>query len=350
MLFWIVWFPASWYLPIDLDQFGLRRLQSWLVFVSMGLFMMLGLILLARDTLWLLVWLSKRLGRRRGELDRRERREALRQMVNVGTLFGAAALSGGAFVGARRRASVVEVPIPVEDLPAELDGFRIVQISDLHVGYTIDRAYVEAIVACVNDLNADIVAVTGDLTDGTVEQLRNDVEPLSGLESRYGSFFVTGNHDYYYGQGREWVEEAQRLGLEALINEHRLVDHRGGRVLVAGVPDYKAGDFVEEHASDPRESLDGAPEADVKILLAHQPRSVEEAAAVGFELQLSGHTHGGQIFPFQLVARMTQPFIAGLHRVRGTWLYINGGTGYWGPPFRLFAPSEITVLTLIRGR
>lgn len=350
MLFWILWFPASWILPIDLDQFGLRRMQSWLIFISMGFFMLLGQTLLARDAGLILLWLSKKLGASAAEPERPDRRQALEQILNVGTLFAAATLGAGTFVGARRRAAVREISVPISGLNPGLDGFRIVQISDLHVGYTIGRQYVEAVVDCVNDLNGDIVAITGDLTDGTVEQLRPDVAPLARLQSRYGSFFVTGNHDYYYGHGREWVEEAQRLGLDALVNEFRVIEHQGGRALIAGVPDYKAGDFVEDHASSPADSLADAPETDVRILLAHQPRSAAAGASAGFDLQLSGHTHGGQIFPFQLVARLTQPFIAGLHRVEDMWLYVNRGTGYWGPPFRLLAPSEITVLTLIRDQ
>ncbi len=356
LLLCVLWFPAGIFLPVNLDPVGLGWLQRWIMFLAIGVFIILGLVVLARDALWLTLWglgrLTQRIRERRGDPrvpSRPERREALRQVLNLGTLFATASVGAGAFVGARRVASVEQVEIPVAGLPRALEGFRIVQISDIHVGNTVTRPFVEEVVRCVNDLGADLIALTGDLTDGTVPQLRRHVEPLERLEARYGAFFVTGNHDYYFGQGEEWVAEARRLGMIALVNEHRLIEHGEGRLLVAGVPDYKAGDFVERHRSDPSAAIRGAPRADLRILLAHQPRSAAEAEAAGFDIQLSGHTHGGQIFPFHFAARLTQPVIAGLHRLGRLWVYVNRGTGYWGPPFRLFAPSEISLITLRRG-
>ncbi len=254
------------------------------------------------------------------------------------------------FANARRRARVKRVEIPLRDLPDALDGFSIVQISDIHVGPTIKRGYVDAIVDAVNALDADLVAVTGDLVDGSVQDLAPHTEPLARLRARHGAFFVTGNHEYYSGE-RAWTAEFKRLGLRVLLNEHVVLLHRGAPVVIAGVTDYSSHHFNAAQRSDPVTALAGAPsDAAAKILLAHQPRSAAAAATAGFHLQLSGHTHGGQFWPWTLFVRFQQPFTAGLHRLNNLWVYISRGTGYWGPPNRFGAPSEITVLRLVPAR
>lgn len=251
------------------------------------------------------------------------------------------------FVNARRRARIRRVDVPIAGLPAPLHGFSIAQISDVHLGPTIKGDYLARVVDAVNDLGADMVAVTGDLVDGTVSDIAPHTAPLARLASRHGTFFVTGNHEYIWGAGA-WVRELRRRGVVVLMNEHVVLRHEGAAVVVAGVVDYSAGYFDRAQASDPARAMTGAPEgAGVRVLLAHQPRSAFAAAAVGFDLQLSGHTHGGQVFPWKYLVRLQQPFIAGLHRVGGLWLYISRGTGYWGPPQRLGAPSEITFLRLV---
>jgi predicted MPP superfamily phosphohydrolase len=250
---------------------------------------------------------------------------------------------------ARRRARVVTIEVPIDDLPPALDGFTIVQISDIHVGPTIKRRYVDAIVDAVNRLKPDLIAVTGDVVDGSVPQLRDHTRPLSRLSARHGAFLVTGNHEYYAGADA-WIEEFRRLGLHVLLNEHVVVEHEGARAVIAGVTDYSAAHFDPAHRSDPAAALAGAPgDVLIKVLLAHQPRSAEAAAEAGFTLQLSGHTHGGQFFPWNFFVRLQQPFTAGLARLNGLWVYTSRGTGYWGPPKRLGAPSEITRLRLVPG-
>jgi len=237
-----------------------------------------------------------------------------------------------------RRPRVVRVTIPIEDLPADLAGLRIVQISDLHVGPTIRRRFVEWVVDATNALAPDLVAVTGDVADGFVPELREHVAPLARLRAPLGRFFVTGNHEYYWDP-RGWTRELERLGLSVLSNEHRLLVRGNGRLLLAGVTDLSAG-------PDPVAAVAGAPDSDVRVLLAHQPRSAYAARDAGFHLQLSGHTHGGQFFPFNLLVRLFQPFVSGLHRLEAMWLYVSRGTGYWGPPLRLGAPPEITLIEL----
>lgn len=251
------------------------------------------------------------------------------------------------YINARRVARVVHVDVPIANLPPALHGFSIAQISDVHVGPTIRRNHVEAIVAAVNQLEADAIAITGDLVDGSVLELASHVAPLAQLRAKYGAFFVTGNHEYYSGE-RAWTNELRRLGLRVLMNEHVVLDHGDAKLVIAGVTDYSAHHFDPVNRSDPAAALADAP-ADVgaKILLAHQPRSASQAAAAGFDLQLSGHTHGGQFWPWNFFVRFQQPFTAGLDRLGALWIYTSRGTGYWGPPKRFGAPSEITRIRLV---
>jgi predicted MPP superfamily phosphohydrolase len=252
----------------------------------------------------------------------------------------------GMFI-ARRRPGVIEVKIPVANLPQALHGFSIAQISDMHVGPTIKRGFVEGVVRRVNGLNADLIAVTGDLVDGSVQQLSPHTAPLAGLAARHGAYFVTGNHEYYSGE-RAWTEEIRRLGLRVLKNEHVVLQHDGASLVLAGVTDYSAHHFDPAQRSDPAAALRGAPvDAGARVLLAHQPSSAAAAAEAGFDVQLSGHTHGGQFWPWNLFIHFFQPFSSGLHRLRDLWVYVSRGTGYWGPPNRFGVPSEITRIRLV---
>ena len=306
---------------------------TWAGMLALGLFAMLLVSTLLRDAVLLLAWPF--------DLPPLAPSTALAVPVLalVGTLWG--------LVASRRTARVRDVEVPIADLPAALQGFTIAQISDIHVGPTVKRPYVQAIVDAVNRLQADAVAVTGDLVDGRVADLREDVAPLAGLRSRHGSFFVTGNHEYYSGAG-EWIGLLQAMGLRVLSNEHVVLEHDGARLVMAGVTDYSAHHFEPGQRSDPQKALAGAPaDAGVRVLLAHQPRSADAAADAGFDVQLSGHTHGGQFWPFNLFVPLQQPFTAGLHRLRRLWVYTSRGTGYWGPPLRLGAPSEITRLRFV---
>ena len=259
----------------------------------------------------------------------------------------AALLTLVGLVNARRTAKVRTVDVALIGLPAALHGFTIAQISDLHVGATIKRRYVEAVVDAVNGLEADMIAVTGDLVDGSVRQLAGHTEPLARLRARHGAFFVTGNHEYYSG-ANSWIAEARRLGLRVLLNEHVVLEHGGESIVVAGVTDYGAQHHDIAHKSDPAAAIQGAPaHAAIRVLLAHQPRSAFAAEPLGFDLQLSGHTHGGQFWPWNFFVRLQQPFTAGLRRLGALWVYTSRGTGYWGPPKRIGAPSEITRLRLV---
>lgn len=301
---------------------------TWIGAPLMGLFSSLLVLTLIRDLL--LVVLPRTLGRDSA----------------LAVLGGALLITVIGFFNARRIAKVVEVAVPIAGLPQPLQGFRIVQISDLHVGPTIKRNYVEGVVKRVNTLHPDLIAVTGDLVDGRVDHLASDIAPLEQMRARHGVYVVTGNHEYYAGV-EDWIREFRRLGMLVLMNEHRIIHHDGADLLVAGITDFSAGAFDAEHHSDPQRALDGAPGGTIpKILLAHQPRSAAAAEQAGYDLQLSGHTHGGQFWPWSLLVPLQQPFTAGLHRLRGLWIYTSRGTGYWGPPKRFGAPSEITLLRL----
>ena len=263
------------------------------------------------------------------------------------TLFLSLFVTLAGLIIARRRPGIVEIKIPVVDLPLALHGFSIAQISDVHVGPTIKRAFVEGIVQRTNELKADMIAVTGDLVDGSVQQLSTHTAPLAGLKARHGAYFVTGNHVYYSGE-RAWTEEIRRLGLRVLKNEHVVLKHDGASLVLAGVTDVSAHHFDPAQRSDPAAALRGAPsDAGAKVLLAHQPSSAVAAANAGFDVQISGHTHGGQFWPWNLFIHLFQPFSSGLHRLKNLWVYVSRGTGYWGPPNRFGVPSEITRIRLV---
>jgi uncharacterized protein len=321
----------------------LSNLLTGIGLALLGLFSSLLVLTVLRDALLLAVWMVD------SAVPLALPLPALRTASAVAVPALALAATALGFWNARRTAAVVTVDIPLAGLPAPLQGFRIVQISDIHVGPTIRARYVEGIVEAVNRLQPDLVAITGDLVDGSVAELAAQVAPLRRLASRYGSYFVTGNHEYYSGVW-PWLVELERLGIKVLHNEHVVIERGGAQLVLAGVTDYSAGHFDESHRSDPQAALAGAPPATVaKVLLAHQPRSAAAAAQAGFDLQLSGHTHGGQFLPWNFFVRFQQPFTAGLHRLGRMWVYVSRGTGYWGPPKRFGAPSEITEIRLIAG-
>jgi predicted MPP superfamily phosphohydrolase len=324
---------------------GIADLVAWAGFVAMGLLSSLFVLTLLREVLLLFarLFLAAPLA-------------ASLSAMSAQCVLALAAFSALAgFIIARRRPGVVNIDVPVAHLPKALHGFSIVQISDVHVGPTIKRGFVETIVELANGLNADLIAVTGDLVDGSVPQLSRHTAPLAGLTARHGAYFVTGNHEYYSGEAA-WTQEITRLGIRVLKNRHVVLSHDGASLVLAGVTDYGAHHFDPSQRSDPGAALRGAPaDAGAKILLAHQPSSAQAAAAAGFDLQISGHTHGGQFWPWNLFVRYFQPFTAGLHRLKSLWVYVSRGTGYWGPPNRFGVPSEITRIRLtqstsMRGR
>jgi predicted MPP superfamily phosphohydrolase len=312
-------------------------LLAWVGLLAMGFFSSLFVLTLLRD----LVLLAARV------FLPAQQAASLAAPSALWTLALTALITLAGLVIARRRPRVVDVEIPVADLPLGLHGFSIAQISDVHVGPTIKRDFVEGVVARVNGLKADLIAVTGDLVDGSVKDLSRHTAPLAGLSARHGAYFVTGNHEYYSGE-RAWSAEIRRLGLRVLKNEHVVLEHNGESLVLAGVTDLSAHHFDAAENSDPVAAIRGAPaHAGAKILLAHQPNSAPAAAGAGFDVQISGHTHGGQFWPWNLFVGFFQPFTGGLYRLKNLWVYVSRGTGYWGPPNRFGVPSEITHIRLM---
>ncbi|HEY0530750.1 MAG TPA: metallophosphoesterase [Actinoplanes sp.] len=254
------------------------------------------------------------------------------------------------YAEAMRVPRVRRIDVTVPRLGRGLDGLRLVLLTDTHYGPIDRRRWSRGVTEVVNSLDADVVAHTGDIADGEVAQRREMAAPLADVRASMARVYVTGNHEYFSGAQR-WVEHMAALGWEALHNRHVQVERDGDRLVIAGVDDRTAaGSGVPGHHADHEAALEGADPALPILLLAHQPQQVAGAVAHGVDLQISGHTHGGQIWPFHYLVRIDQPVLQGLTRHSDrTQLYTSRGTGFWGPPFRVFAPSEITLLTLHPG-
>jgi len=244
---------------------------------------------------------------------------------------------------ALRPARTRTVEIPISDLPAALDGFRIVQISDLHLSPTTPWYQVEHLVNAANALRPDLLAVTGDLVDAEADGVRPKAERLGAIRARHGAAFVTGNHEYYSGLGR-WLQVIRGMGWRILDNSHAVLEHDGARLAVAGMPDPTAAQTG--HGPDLARALAGIPAEAVPILLFHPPTGTRASATAGVRLQLSGHTHGGQYFPWSLLVPSLFRHGKGLSREGGMWVYTSVGTGVWGPPNRFLVPQELTLLVL----
>jgi predicted MPP superfamily phosphohydrolase len=276
--------------------------------------------------------------------------EERRQFLSRATAGGALLVTGG-FVGygswrAFNPPAVTDVAVRLPGLPKALDGFKIVQMSDIHVGPVIQRRFMDAVVEQCNALKPDLMCITGDLVDGSVEELGHAVSALSNLRSRHGSFFVTGNHEYYSGD-EEWAEALRRMGLTVLRNRHVRIGDSAASFDLVGVDDWGAKRSGYGRRYDLEAALAGRDAERAAVLLAHQPSNWREAAKAGMGLQLSGHTHGGQFFPFTLAISAIWEHDAGHFQENGQHLYVSRGTGFWGPPVRVAAPPEIVRVTLL---
>jgi predicted MPP superfamily phosphohydrolase len=331
----------------------LRRLRpawsaliAWPAFLWMGLVFVAFVLLLATDVIRVLILLAARVGATES-LDP-GRRLLLSRLLGGGAGVATGVVGAYAVHNARSRLVVEEVTVRLARLPPGAAGTTIVQITDLHIGATIARSFVEHVVRETNALVPDLIAITGDLVDGSVERLRDAVAPLGGLRARHGVFFVTGNHEYYSGVAR-WVLELEHMGIRVLRNERVTIGQGDNAFDLAGIDDWSSRRHDDGSRPDLPRALAGRDPSRAVVLLAHQPRAVVEAAQLGVDLQLSGHTHGGQIWPFGLMVMLQQPYIAGLHRHGDTFIYVSAGTGYWGPPMRLGTRSELTRITLVQS-
>ena len=321
---------------------GLLSPLMWALYTWMGLMFFLFVLLIPADIVrgvaWLIDWIS-------GAPVDPARRLLLARIFGGAVGLGGLGMAGYALYSAARQVAVKPVQIALRGLPDAFAGFRIVQLSDIHVGPTIGRRFIEDLVARTNALQPDLVAITGDLVDGSVADLGALVEPLRELRARHGVYFVTGNHEYFSGADA-WIEHLRGLGVTVLRNERVELERDGQRIDLAGIDDPTGGSFAAGHGPDLARALAGRDPTRPVILLAHQPLGAHVAAQHGVSLQISGHTHGGQIFPFNLLVGLQQPYVAGLHRLNDMAIYVSVGTGYWGPPMRLGVPAELTDITL----
>ncbi len=334
VLVWVV--PALYWRGRRRSDTALDRVVLQASYLSMGWLSFALVLTLARDILLLSTRWTPALASVHGVL-----REYGVVIVIAGSLLALAIGAARAFSGPRIHA----VDIPIADLHADLDGFRIAQISDVHVGRAIRARYVQKVVELTKSIEPDLVAITGDLVDGSVQNLAPDVRALRELADGGRAFFVLGNHDVYSGASA-WSAQMRELGYHVLLNDHTTMMHKSARVIVAGVLDP-----AQRPGPQPDQAIANASSAAFRLLLAHNPRSAPDASAAGFDLQLSGHTHGGQFFPWTLVVRHVHaPHSHGLTREGRMWVYVSPGTGWWGPPVRLGTRPEVTLIRLVRAR
>jgi len=324
----------------------LAKISSWVAFSWMGIAFLLFVFVGLGDLLTLLLCLLPMPGAAPERmLADPARRLFFARTLAAGSVTLGLGLSGLALREALGKVQIKRVEVPLRDLPSSLDGLKVVQLSDIHVGSMIGKPFIEEIVAQSNALEPDLLVITGDLVDGSVARLKEAVAPLAGLRARYGVYFVTGNHEYYSG-AEEWIAHLPSLGIQVLENRHVSIGPATGAGLdLAGISD-PTGARMGPAAPSLEKALQNRDPSRALLLLAHQPRAVDEAVKHKVGLMLSGHTHGGQIWPFGMLVALNQPYVAGLHRREDTMVYVNRGTAYWGPPMRLGAPPEITFLSL----
>jgi hypothetical protein len=333
--------PAGMWLARNLPK-AASSAVSWVVFIWMGVSVILFFLLLGSELVRggaaAVAALSN------NPLDAARRTFLSRSIAGVVGALGVAVAGFGA-QSALGAVAVEKVRVALRRLPRSLSGFKVAQISDVHIGPTLGRAWLEDVVATVNATDPDIVVITGDLVDGSVDALREETAPLGKLKAKHGVFFVTGNHEYYSGADA-WIAELTRMGIRVLRNERVSIGEGEESFDLAGVDDWSAARHGQGHGADLPKALAGRDPLRELVLLAHQPKQIVEAAALGVGLQLSGHTHGGQIYPWHLFVKLDQPYLAGLASHGETQIYVSRGTGYWGPPMRVGAPPEISLLEL----
>jgi uncharacterized protein len=328
--------------PIAERLVGCRRARwiAWPGYLYMGLSLLLLVALGTSDLLLGITGAAFGAGSAAGTWD-----VAVARGQAVLSTLAALAAGGVALVTALRPPVLRRIEIPLERWPAPLDGFRIVQVSDVHIGAMLDRRFAEHVVDRVNELSPDLIAVTGDLVDGATGDLVAEVAPFSRLHARHGVFFVTGNHDYYSGAD-PWIAHVQGFGWRVLRNERESIGRDGAAFDLAGVDDHRANLFGGDHGEDVPRALAGRDPTRAVVLLAHDPTTFKKASRLGVDLQISGHTHGGQIWPFGYLVRLLVTFVEGEYERNGAKLIVSRGTGFWGPPMRLASRAEILEIVL----
>ena len=355
-------------LPVSLKLAKTRALyervfaSDWLPVLYYTMIFLYAIVacIVVRDCIWSLLAIVRRVCRRQnktisqqdkpenaGESEGLTRREFLRRASTITTVgLATAATPTLAWFGKKTRV-VRHIDVSMASIPPGLDGLRIVHLSDIHVGNTINARDVAEIVAETNALTPDLIAITGDIADGYPDLIGSWLDPMRNFKAPLGTWFVTGNHDHMW-DGHGWCDVVSKLGIHVLDNAHKIVDVGGTPLAIAGAID-ASGDRTDlSWQSDPEKALSGIAPGIFRLMLVHKPVSVDRSFAAGADLVLLGHTHGGQCFPLNLIVNATQKYAHGLYRVDGRVAFVSCGTGYWGPPLRLGIPCEIDVLTLRR--
>ncbi|MBW2458752.1 MAG: metallophosphoesterase [Deltaproteobacteria bacterium] len=337
-------FPISMMVGRALEP-GPARIVLAPLYVWLGVMLMLFFLLLSIDLLRGLGWLGARVAGREGLVTDPDRRLFLARVIAGGAAGVVALASGVALWRGLGKLVVKPVEVMLPKLPPALDGFTIAQLTDLHLGAMRRGDWVREVVERTNELKPDLIAITGDLADAAPDQLTAEVALLAKLSAPQGVHFVTGNHEYFIDP-LGWLAKLGEIGIRVLRNER--VEIRKGEAAfdLAGIDDDTGVRLAKGHGPDLPKALRGRDEGRALVLLAHQPRAVFEACKSGVGLVLSGHTHGGQIWPWRYLVYLQQPYISGLHDHEGTQVYVSEGTGFWGPPMRLGSTAEITLVTL----
>ncbi|MDA3917168.1 MAG: metallophosphoesterase [Deltaproteobacteria bacterium] len=317
----------------------------WLSYFWIGVMMLLFFLLFSIDMIKIVVYIFQKLTTAGEEIANPERREFVSGLIASAASTIVLISSGIGVKNYYSNAVVKKFNVSLKGLPEALKGFKIVQISDLHLGQMMTKKILEQIVDQVNGLKPDLIAITGDLADGSTAKLLNEANPLKNLKADKGIYFVTGNHEYYSGV-ENWTLAIDKMGIKVLNNENIKIRKKDDYFYLAGVTDHEGKNFGREHASDFKKALSGLENGKKKILLAHQPIAVKKASEYGTDLVLAGHTHGGQIWPFNYFVYLQQRYLKGFYDYNGTKLYVNQGTGCWGPPVRLGSKNEITQIIL----
>ena len=317
----------------------------WLFYLWLGVMMLLFFLLFSIDMIKIVIYIFQKLVMAGEEIANPERREFVSGLIASAATTIVLISSGIGVKNYYSNAVVKKINVSLKGLPEAFKGFKIVQISDLHLGQMMTKKTLEQIVDQVNSLKPDLIAITGDLADGSTAKLLNEANPLKNLKAEKGIYFVTGNHEYYSGV-KNWTLAIDKMGIKVLNNENIKIRREDDYFYLAGVTDHEGKNFGREHASDFKKALSGLENGKKKILLAHQPIAVQKASEYGTDLVLAGHTHGGQIWPFNYFVYLQQPYLKGFYDYNGTKLYVNQGTGCWGPPVRLGSKNEITQIIL----
>lgn len=345
LIFLAISFPISFGLS-KIIPYSISFYLLWFSTLWLGIMLLYLFTFLFIDFLHLIIYLFNKFIKNSNDFNP-QRREFISKSIALGAtsvVLGATILSVKKYYDI---AIVKKISLKIKNLPNSFKNFKIVQISDIHIGQIMRKDTLEEIVEQVNSLNPDLIAITGDLADGSVGFLFDEVTPLNKLKAKKGVFFVTGNHEYYSGV-KQWVNAIKKLGITVLENRNiEIKSNNNERISLIGVNDHDAGRFGKENAPDFKKAFKNIDNDTVKVLLTHQPIDVDKASKYNADLMLSGHTHGGQIWPFGYIVELQQKYLKGYYKYNDTHLYVNQGTGCWGPPMRLGTENEITEITLI---